>query len=367
MLLALLFGLFANEPLRILSPTAGVFTGQTILRLEADFDEEDVLGLEVLANDQQVAYFEAPPYDTEVDFRQFPAGDMELKAILTLFDGRHFETSVAGTNHPDLYEEEVNLVRVPVLATGDVTQRTFGITDFQVKENGAAQKLERVLSVEQPLELLILLDVSGSMDKRLMTVRRGIQKLLDSLKPEDRVQIIGFNNAVFEVFPPGTDKDKALKSLNQLSAQGETNLHGALWSGVKTLSKVHLRRALILFTDGRHELTQQQPHERDIKACLLEAQKHGVPIYTMGTGAGIDPEVLAVIAESTGGKFFRLRGSKATHAAFEEVGRQLRQQYLVCYQTRSLQTGWHQIQVELKDEPSAVLRFPSRLYIRRSR
>lgn len=365
MIWTLLLGCMLNEPIRILTPEAGVFAGQVRVEIKTSFKTDDVLGLEVFANDRPVAYFEEPPYEADVDFRDLPAGPVILKAVVSLFDGREFETSIKGSNHPNLYEEEVNLVRIPVLVTGEGERGLLGLNDFKVKENGRPQRLERVLSEEQPLELLVLLDVSGSMDKRLITVRRGMQKLLASLKPQDRIQIIGFNHTVFEVFPAGTDKEHALRSLNQLSAMGETNLYGALWSGVRTLSRVHIRRALILFTDGRHELSQKMEKGRELADCLNEAQRFGVPIYTMGCGAGIDPEVLGQIAEQTGGKFFRLRGSKAIQSAFEDVGNQLRHQYLVCYPTQTSRSGWHQIQVALESASETTLRYPSRLYIRR--
>jgi len=369
-LLACVFGFLGGEPIKILAPEAGIFAGRTTLQIEIGFADEDVLGLEVVANQKQIAYFEAPPYETEIDFRDLPAGPIRIKAIVTLFDGRHFEASVEGSNHPSFYQEEVNLVRIPVLVTGGPEQgsEVFSSDDFVVRENDRAQKLERVLSVEQPLELLVMLDVSGSMDKRLITVRHGMKRLLQALRPSDRIQITGFNDVVFEVFPPGNDKEAALRSLNQLSASGETNLYGAIWSGVKMLSRVHLRRALVVFTDGRHELTFPGRQDYELSDCLEQAQEHGIPIYTMGCGGGIDPEVLGQLAVETGGKFFKLRGNKAIQAAFEEVGRELRRQYLVCYQTNTKQAGWHEISVQLKSGHDDVdLHYPNRLYIRRVR
>lgn len=366
---ACFFGLFAGEPVRIVAPEAGIFTGRTKLQIEIDFPEEDVLGLEVLAGSKQIAYFESPPYETQIDFRDLPAGPLNITAILTLFDGRRFEDRIEGSNHPSFYQEGVNLVRIPVLVTGMSQRggRVLGEADFHVKENGIPQKLERVLSVEQPLELLVMLDVSGSMDKRLITIRHGMKRLLSALRPSDRIQITGFNDVVFEVFPPGEDKEKALQSLNQLSASGETNLYGAVYSGVKMLSRVHLRRALVVFTDGRHELTFPGRQNYELADCFEQAQEHGIPIYTMGCGGGIDPQVLSQLAEETGGKFFKLRGNKAIQAAFEDVGRELRHQYLVCYQTDAKKAGWHNITVTLSAHGDADLHYPNRLYIRRTR
>lgn len=360
--LIFILGYTNPDQIRIEAPQPGVFAGRVPLRLDVKIPKDDILGVEVLANDRVVVYFEEPPFESEIDFRELPPGDVLLKAVVTLFDGRHYETTVTGTNHPNVYEEEVNLIRIPVLTQAN-TKVTMG--DVQVFENGRPQKLERVMSVEQPLELLVLLDVSGSMEKRLFTVRRGMQRLMDALQPEDRMQVVAFNHAVFEVVPSTTDREETKKKLNQLDATGETNLYGAVWSGIRLLSKVQGRRALVVFTDGRHELTRKAIVDQGLEECLESAQTHGVPIYTMGCGAGIDPEVLGQLATDTGGKFFRLMGNKAIQNAFSEVGQQLRQQYLVCYQTKTSRGGWHGIEIKLKSEKEAVLRYPERVYIRK--
>jgi len=358
-------GCWSHEAIRIVSPEAGVFAGRTVLKVDVDFVESEVLGIEVLANNQQVAYFDARPFETELDFRDLPSGPLVLKAVVTLFDGRRFETTAEGVNYPKLYEEEVNLVRIPVLVQMEtLEQERLGLSAFELRENGTLQVLEKVLSVDQPLELLVLLDLSGSMEKRLAMVRKGMQRLLESLKPEDRIHIVGFNTVVFEIFSASNDHQAAMESLNWLQASGETNLHGAIWGGIKMLSQVNLRRALVVFTDGRHEMTATNDGTRSLEECLGEAQSKGIPIYTLGCGAGIDPKTLSFLAESSGGKFFRLKGGTAIQAAFEDVGRQLRKQYLVCYQSKAFKAGWKEINVVLKPFPSAVLHYPERVYLR---
>ncbi len=206
--------------------------------------------------------------------------------------------------------------------------------------------------------------MSGSMHRREHKVRDGMTALMALLRPEDRIQVVGFNQYVFEISPPESDMDKVRRRLRAVEAIGQTNLYGAIWSGLKTVGKSHMRRAVVVFTDGDHDLTEApDPYDKSLEECIALARGLGVPVYAVGLGASLEPEVLHQLAEKTGGKAFLETSADHLERAFAAIGEQLRHQYLVCYYTRSRRTGWHDIRVDLA-EPGSKLRYPFRMYLR---
>ena len=188
--------------------------------------------------------------------------------------------------------------------------------------------------------------------------------LLDTLRPGDRIRVIGFNHEVFEVCPPEEDLEEVKKQLYTLRAEGSTNLYGAVWSGVNATSKTNQRRALVVFTDGDHDMDGVvDPYDKSLQDSVDLAHEHGIPIFTLGMGVGVKPDVLNQLAEDTGGRAFLFRSMKSARKSFIEIGEELRRQYLVCYYTDAQKTGWHRIEVTTKEQQ--MLRYPQKVFFRK--
>ena len=363
MSLLLLLTLSFSEPIRFIKPEGASFAGRTEFVLETDYPADAIIGIEILVNGQSAHYFEEAPYTTDLDLSYYPQGNLTLTAILYLYEGEEYRTQIKGRNFADFIRENVHLVRIPVMVQDPLGADRYQLQDFEIFEDGKPQQSEFLLSEDKPLELVVLLDLSGSMEKRVFLLRRGVTTMIECLKPGDSIQIIGFNHRVFEISPPSTDLAEATTKLSLLEAQGSTNLYGALWSGLKSLRKSNQRRALVIFTDGRHELDQEEdPYEKKMEDCTDLAREIGIPIYTMGLGFGYDPAVLRELAEATGGKAFVYIKPKMIHKAFETIGRELRHQYLLCYYSKTTKSGWYDINVKIRENPDLDLRYPKKLY-----
>ncbi len=353
---------FAGE-LQFQEPQSPRFAGptQVVLALSG-VQEDELLGVELFVNDESVAYFETAPFDTVIDFSRFAAGDIQLRAVAAFFDDRRLTATMKGTNHPHFHETDVRLVRVPIKVDRTRETKALGLKDFELKENGKQQKLEYLLDDNHPLDLVLVLDFSGSMEGRLPIVLRGVSNLLKRLHDRDRVQVVGFNHRVFEVSPPETDKNLVRRRLFAAKADGSTNLYGAVYSGIKLLTQSSQRRALLVFTDGRHDLDDAPDlYEKGLTDCIDLAARNGVPIYTLGVGGDTDPDILSELALRTGGTYYDLKSGRQVREAFDAIGGQLSDQYLLCYYTQSHFQGWHDIAVALK-RPADALRYPGRLY-----
>ena len=357
--------LWMQSPLpsiKFIEPVETDFAGKTMFRLESDVPEDDLIGVELFIHGGSVHYFDAVPFEVQLDMSRYPAGPITIKAVLERFGGNPVTTEMSGVNHHYFEEENVHLVRVPVTVQNG---KSLGLkaADFVIEEDGQRREIAHLFDESKPMQLVVLLDVSGSMERHLPMLRRSTSALLDTLKAGDRVQIIGFNHEVFEVCPPEEDIELVKKQLYTLRAEGSTNLYGALWSGVRATSKTNQRRALVVFTDGDHDMDGvPDPYNKSLQDSIDLAREHGIPVFALGLGVGVKPGVLNQLSEDTGGRSFLFRSMKAARKSFVEIGTELRRQYLVCYYTDAQKGGWRLIEVKTKEQQ--MLRHPKKVFLR---
>jgi len=367
-ILAICLGLQGSESaaLRFAKPVERAFAGKTEFALETNLPEEDILGVELFIDGRSVFYFDQAPFETIIDLSDYPRGQLRFSATLKLFSGEEHKVEFVAENFPAFVEEDVQLVRVPVMVQGGGSEASgYTAEQFKVLEDERPHEVAMLFNEEKPMRLAVLIDLSGSMHPRLTVLRRGLLKLLDAMRPGDSVHLMGFNQAVFEISPPETDMDAVRRKLHLLEPRGSTNLYGAVWSGVNAASKVDQRRALLVFTDGQHELEGSEDfYNKTLDDCISLANARGVPIYALGLGRGINPETLTAMSDKTGGQAFFTTRPRALAEAFETIGRDLRLQYLIYYYSQAPGSGWRNIAVTLRNRPELTLRYPKRIYFR---
>lgn len=360
----LLLALFpAKEQfLKMVEPVELDFAGRTRFVFETNVRNDDILGLELFVNGESAWYTDAEPFETELDMSRFAEGRVAIRAVLTKFDDKTLVVQKEGRNYAHFESQQVNLVRVPVTIEGEGAAEAYQLSDFALFENGVPQKPAEIFDATTPLSLVLVIDLSLSMERYMPMLKSAMRKLIDSLKEGDSVRIIGFSHNVFEISPPETDLELVKKRLHRMRSEGSTNLYGGLWSGVQSGGQSSDRRAVVLFTDGDHDLDgMPDQYKKTPEDSIKLAREYGVPVFTMGLGAGIKTEVLDQVATETGGRFFRIRRSRGITDSFAMIGEDLRRQYLICYYTQSERKGWHDMKVVLKRE-QRPLRYPKKLY-----
>ena len=363
-MLLLALAIQENEALRFSSETPRVFPGEAQIGLRSNVEDDDFIGLEIFVNGESVHYFETRPFETRIDLSLFDEGEVVIEARLERYDGTVHSVRLHGSNHIPDHREEITMVRIPVLALGREPGPEVGRDHFKIFENGDEQSVALLLGEEKPLDLLVLLDMSGSMHRRTDKIFTALDALMDLLEPEDRLHVIGFNHLVFEISPPETDMTLVRKRLRSVEATGPTNLYGALWSGIKTVDRSQHRRAILLFTDGDHDLDDAPDrYEKTLDECISLARGRGIPIYAVGLGVSLEEDVLDRLTRETGGTLFVEHSADRLHEAFAAIGEQLRHQYLICYYTQATRSGWYDIRIT-SDMGGPELRYPKRVYLR---
>lgn len=243
--------------------------------------------------------------------------------------------------------------------------------DFVVREDDRPQPIVYFGREKEPLSLLLLLDVSGSMRKHVEQVANVARESLRFLRPNDRVGVMVFarDSHVRKDF---TDDMNDVESEIRGAAVDETvgtatNVNDALLDAAEYMqdkSGEAGRKAILILTDNLG-LNYRSPDEPVIDA--LHASSTVLNAIVVGKGvrpsplsknrtlnSDFTPPDVFTISEQTGGE--AVKADKAADA-FSRMIERIRTRYSIHYSMPNPDvTGARRIDVELT--PSAKLRYP---------
>src|SRR5689334_18680708 len=101
-------------------------------------------------------------------------------------------------------------------------------SDFTVWENGVERRVTNVSPANEPFNLVLLLDVSGSVEERMDFIRKAARDFLRTTSPQDRISIISFRDDIQVISDFTTDRERLSKKLDEIDAGGGTALYDAL-------------------------------------------------------------------------------------------------------------------------------------------
>jgi len=80
----------------------------------------------------------------------------------------------------------------------------------------------------EPFNLVLLLDVSGSVEERIDFIRKAARDFLNTASPQDRISIISFRDDIQVISDFTTDRRLLSQKLDEIDAGGATALYVAL-------------------------------------------------------------------------------------------------------------------------------------------
>jgi Ca-activated chloride channel homolog len=258
------------------------------------------------------------------------AGDVAWSDKASQEVPKGFEMSVGVT---------LNTLTVAVLDGHNHYRTDLKQTDFQLLLDGKLQEIAEFSKTDdEPLDLAILLDVSGSMrfSGKFDRARWVIKELLGRIRPDEAAALMIFADSRIEIAVPyTTDRKKYFEVLDGLKAFGKTALSDALAEGADlVVQHDSLSPALILLTDGFENASKLTLGE-----TLTRLRWRGVPVYPLAVVAehmaqevktpdtGSDFEMLRTIAGETGGSPFVVASTEGMVAAVTGILQDLRSRY----------------------------------------
>ncbi len=299
-----------------------------------------------------------------------------------------------------------NLVVVPVSVTEASGQPVLGLkaTDFRLEEEGRAQEIAQIGDPEQtPLDIAILLDVSGSVTARFDFEKEAAARFIKQvLKAEDRATIFAIDQTPRLIQTRDTAERSAASLLTIPPAKGATAFFDAVILAAKYLEQntsAQRRRVVVVITDGEDNFSNRtreielatyralndnngqidkQGREKlvrqrnDIQRQVLlevqrELQRAEVVFYSINpSGVALRlnlpgmraQEGMAQMAQVTGGNAFVPDKLENLDAVFRQITAELRSQYLLQYYSNNDNPGnkFLRIKVTAPAQPGARIR-----------
>lgn len=271
--------------------------------------------------------------------------------------------------------------------------------DFVVVDDGRPQPITLFDASVQPISIVIMLDMSGSMSGNLRTLRSAAVQMFTRLLPKDKARVGSFGDRIViapEAFT--NDVDTLTRALwFDLAAGGPTPLWGAVNAAMASLSRLDGRRVVLVLSDGKNtgiRMVNGLPVGPTLKETIERADVEDFMVYAIGmrsrmafgtggpgrlggpggsgprggrgrggfrgpVGGGSDePDSgLREVAEASGGGYFELSvtgddspdTSANLGALFAKVADELHRQYLIGFVPPDSDGRVHRIGVRVKD------------------
>jgi VWFA-related protein len=336
--------------LRIVQPEPGVVVSGAVV-LEAGVTPADaaVGAVTFYVDGQQVCRMTARPFECQWDAGSI-AVPRSVRVTAELADQRRLVQTLRTAAPPEraLFRASVNMVLVPVFVTDRRGQfiRDLSASDFRVSEEGVAQQAQLVRTGEHPASVLLALDVSSSMESSVGELKRAAARFLEALGPEDAIVITAFNEELQVLLRSGATPSARLEALERLRPSGGTALYDGIIRAVDIISTLPPPRAIVVFSDGEDTRSRSLP--ASVRATL---QRNDIVLYLIAQTSERTPgslrTYLAPLAAETGGIAWFPTRMTAVVDHFGDVVQNLRNQYVLAYQSPPAGGGWRRISVTM--------------------
>ena len=149
---------------------------------------------------------------------------------------------------------DVALVNVVATITDESGHYVSDLTqdDLTVYEDGHPQKISHFSQANDlPVSMGVLLDTSGSMERKIATATSAVERFLRSIHKDDDIFLMTFANRPELRQDFTDDRDRLARALRRVSVGGGTALYDALDEGLRKIKQgMHEKRAILLITDG---------------------------------------------------------------------------------------------------------------------
>jgi Ca-activated chloride channel homolog len=159
-----------------------------------------------------------------------------------------------------------------------------------------------------PLNLVFLVDTSGSMDEptKLPLLKQSLMLMLGELRPQDQIAIVAYAGSAGTVLEPvaGTDTAAVMGALDRLAAGGSTagaeGLALAYQVAAKMAGDGEVSRVLIA-TDGDFNVGIDDPDA--LKDYIAKQRDTGIYLSVLGFGRGnLDDATMQALAQNGNGQ-----------------------------------------------------------------
>lgn len=230
---------------------------------------------------------------------------------------------------------------VNIDATGGLDTKSLTAANFTATVGGKSSPIlsaDLASSQNAPLDVLLLMDVSGSMaGEPIKQTKDAAKGLVQQLAPNDRVAVMSFADSVKLVQDFTTERGQVDAAIDGLAAKGNTALYDATAAAaLKAATSGSSRRAIILLSDGAQDGVKVKT-TRD--QALAAATNAGVSFFAIGEGKDIDRAYLAQLATASKGRYLEAPKLTDLSGLFATIGQLLTSQFIVTFDASAAASG----------------------------
>jgi len=253
--------------------------------------------------------------------------------------------------------------------------------DFIVEEDGQPQTIKHLVpSADLPISIGVVLDASLSMETKIRTAQRAVNRFLSMIHQDDEIFLMTFTRRASLIADFTADRTRLTNALmTGVNLGGGTSLYDSLYQALQKVKEGrYQKKAVLLVTDGedttsltRFDKALQDIRESDMLVYSLGIR--GAPGFDMGTdplsgnsrsstlnNTTVDMKVLNRFGEASGGRAWEIAEAtfgRNMDAVLETIAAELRSQYSIgYYPTHPKKDGkWHSIRIRMKN-PDYVAR-----------
>lgn len=259
------------------------------------------------------------------------------------------------------------------------------LEDFAVFEDGNKQEVAHFKPVNAPVNLILLLDLSGSTQKKRKGMIEAANRFIDALPAGDKVSVVAFTRQYKQLTDFTADKTalkEAIKKTNKIG--GGTAFYDSTWKALDQLGKLtEARKAIVVLTDGEDEaLISDRETAHSFDELLGRASEEDVTIYPIyfspngslnqlsrlgilfgGNSGGMMGESksktarkqLEQLAEQTGGEIFSAQREEELENAYKLVANELHTLYSLAYSPDKLKHDGQFRKIAVKLSPTGAV------------
>lgn len=277
-------------------------------------------------------------------------------------------------------ELDASLVNLDVRVTDATGAMLTNLTeqDFQIFENGKPQPLVHFQPIAAPVNLVLLLDLSGSTKEKVEEIKRAALTFVDSLGTQNSIAVAAFTRKFLLVSSFTSDRALLRQRVSELQARDSgTAYYDSFWTALELFEEIGGgRRVVVVLTDGVDN-TLSDPGQYTTRHAFAEMLDLAVRTETTVFPIYYDTEYDVVVkrglasheayvtarreldrlARETGGTVFRADRTGDLESAYRQVSDEVRSIYSVAYESSNPKRdgAWRTIEVRVR-RPGAIVK-----------
>lgn len=205
----------------------------------------------------------------------------------------------------DTLKIDINLVTVPVIARSRNGSYIADLKkeEFKLTEDGVAQEIAFLASVDAPFYVVLMLDTSNSTKEKLLLIQRAAIAFLEQIGPNDKVKVISFDGELYNWNNFTSDKTILRSVISKTRTSGATRVYDAVQLGLDSLRPIQQRKAIVLFSDGGDAHSKQSSFDSTVR----DLDESGVIVYPLRFDTRAETERRQQDAAANGGRLPKFR------------------------------------------------------------